>query len=783
MKKAISYLLILTLTFTMLFSGVSFSFAAETPRESDSVAGEAYVEDEVLVVFEDEISQNKAETIVEDADVAAEDVEEIAAPVSEETPEATPYVVTLDEKETSVEDAVEELDKDSDVAYAQPNYLYPLEDDIVQKSASKRSISSKQWNLEKIDTQEAWDLIDQVKGTEVKPEDKVTVAVLDTGVDLNDDNLQTALEKYKDQCVDVTEEGNKGNEQFEDGVYNKLDPNLTPSNSKKGHGTRVSGMIAASNGSSGLSGVASGNHQNLVDLVVVDIYKTYESADERFATSADIVRGIEYVTGTGDSSGSENTAQDPETPELNAKVINMSIGFTANRSGENDQYVQDAINTAVEGGTTIVCSAGNDNTKDLWYPSDMANVIGVISTKDYTDAFEQCKADTSNYGSNKDICAPGSHVPVIVSSAASNGYSSGTSYASPTVAGVAAMMYYVNPDITPAEILEKMKSTATDLYTDGDDQYTRCGNVNAYGAVASAAGVEIDNTPKALSAPIGVKASSAGYNKVKVSWNKVSGASGYYIYRSKSANGNYTKVHTVSGGSSTSYTNSGLTSGVPYYFKVMAYGTSDNKKTYSVQSSAASAAPVIASPTGLYVSCVTYKKQKIEWDKLANASGYAIYRSTSKNGTYKCIKTITSGSTTSFTSSSGITPGKTYYYKIRAYRTNRDGDNAYGTYSSAKSRRAAPKKPTIYVTKYGSRSAKVRWNKVSTVSGFAVYRSQKRNSGYKRVKLKKAGIPRYVISRNMKKNKRYYFKVRAYKTYNGKRIYSLYSTPKSIRVK
>ena len=160
MKKAISYLLILTLTFTMLFSGVSFSFAAETPRESDSVAGEAYVEDEVLVVFEDEISQNKAETIVEDADVAAEDVEEIAAPVSEETPEATPYVVTLDEKETSVEDAVEELDKDSDVAYAQPNYLYPLEDDIVQKSASKRSISSKQWNLEKIDTQEAWDLID-----------------------------------------------------------------------------------------------------------------------------------------------------------------------------------------------------------------------------------------------------------------------------------------------------------------------------------------------------------------------------------------------------------------------------------------------------------------------------------------------------------------------------------------------------------------------------------------------------------------------------------------------
>lgn len=155
MKKAISYLLILTLTFTMLFSGVSFSFAAETPRESDSVAGEAYVEDEVLVVFEDEVSQKKAETIVEDADVAAEDVEEIAAPVSEETPEATPYVVTLDEKETSVEDAVEELDKDSDVAYAQPNYLYTLNEGDVKSAAANDTLRDKQWNLDYMNVEAA----------------------------------------------------------------------------------------------------------------------------------------------------------------------------------------------------------------------------------------------------------------------------------------------------------------------------------------------------------------------------------------------------------------------------------------------------------------------------------------------------------------------------------------------------------------------------------------------------------------------------------------------------
>ena len=106
MKKVLSYLLILTLTFTMLFSGVSFSYAAETQQqESDPAAGEVYVEDEVLVVFEDEVSEKKAEKIVENTDIETKNVEEVVVPEESSVPEEMPYLVTLDNQETSGDDA------------------------------------------------------------------------------------------------------------------------------------------------------------------------------------------------------------------------------------------------------------------------------------------------------------------------------------------------------------------------------------------------------------------------------------------------------------------------------------------------------------------------------------------------------------------------------------------------------------------------------------------------------------------------------------------------------
>ena len=206
MKKILSYLLILTLTFTMLFSGVSFSFAAETQsQESDPAAGEAYVEDEVLVVFEDEVSEKKAEAIVEDADVQTENVEEIVAPEASSAPEETPYLVTLNDKETSVEDAVDELEKDRDVAYVQPNYLYTTEEDTSTSEAEPAddAFRSKQWNLDYINAEKAWEYIDQREeaGKEHMSEEPIKIATLDSGLSVDHEDLYNNIDW--DHCVTV----------------------------------------------------------------------------------------------------------------------------------------------------------------------------------------------------------------------------------------------------------------------------------------------------------------------------------------------------------------------------------------------------------------------------------------------------------------------------------------------------------------------------------------------------------------------------------------------------
>ena len=83
----------------------------------------------------------------------------------------------------------------------------------------------------------------------------------------------------------------------------------------------------------------------------------------------------------------------------------------------------------------------------------------------------------------------------------------------------------------------------------------------------------------ALTKPTSVTASAMSKSSIKLSWNPVKNADGYYIYRSTSANGEYKKVATVKGKSKTSYTNKKLKKNKKYYYKVVAYRKSQNKNT------------------------------------------------------------------------------------------------------------------------------------------------------------------------------------------------------------
>jgi len=175
-----------------------------------------------------------------------------------------------------------------------------------------------------------------------------------------------------------------------------------------------------------------------------------------------------------------------------------------------------------------------------------------------------------------------------------------------------------------------------------------------------------------------LKAAVVSATSVKISWGKVANVSGYQVHRATSQNGTYKSVKTTT---STSFTNTGLTSGKTYYYKVRTYKTVDGKKIYGDYSSIiVSVKPTPLKVTGVKAVKVKSGQAKISWSKQANVSGYQILRATSKTGTYKSVATTTKLNYTN----KKLTAGKKYYYKVRAYKTV-SGKKVYGEYSSIKS--------------------------------------------------------------------------------------------------
>lgn len=169
-------------------------------------------------------------------------------------------------------------------------------------------------------------------------------------------------------------------------------------------------------------------------------------------------------------------------------------------------------------------------------------------------------------------------------------------------------------------------------------------------------------TSPIYAAPSNLKANSSGYNSINLQWGAVSGASGYEVWRSTTANGKYTLVTTLK--AVTNYKNSGLTTGKTYYYKVKAYRMEGTKKVYGRTSSVVNAKPIPAVPTNTKAVRVNATSIKITWKGASGASGYEVYGSTSKTGKYKLIQSSSSSSCLN----KGLKKGKYYYYKVRSYK-------------------------------------------------------------------------------------------------------------------
>lgn len=209
-----------------------------------------------------------------------------------------------------------------------------------------------------------------------------------------------------------------------------------------------------------------------------------------------------------------------------------------------------------------------------------------------------------------------------------------------------------------------------------------------------------------LYAPTSVKAASSSYNSIKISWNGVTGAVGYEVYRATSSTGTYSLISRTT---AKSYSNTGLTTGKTYYYKVRAYKTSGTTRVYGSFSYKVSAKPVPSVPTSVKAVSSSYNSINVNWGAVTGASGYEVYRATSSTGTYSLMTRTTA----KIYNNTGLTTGKVYYYKVRAYRTV-GTTRIYGSYSSKVSANPVPAVPTsvkAVVSSYNSN--KISWNTVA----------------------------------------------------------------------
>ncbi len=229
----------------------------------------------------------------------------------------------------------------------------------------------------------------------------------------------------------------------------------------------------------------------------------------------------------------------------------------------------------------------------------------------------------------------------------------------------------------------------------------------------SAASAQVQATPQALPppTPTGLTA-GAGNAQVTLSWAASAGATSYGIRRSTSSGGTYTTIAT--GVTTTSFTNTGLSNTVKYWFKVYAV----NSFGQSGDSTAASATPMSTVPAAPTLTAAPGNgRATLTWTAPVGATQYRVKRSTDRGVTYSLIATVTG---TSYVNT-GLTNGNVYYYVVSALDYLGEGPDS--AFESVMPVPPLPATPGGLAAVAGNSVVSLSWTAVSGATGYTLSRS------------------------------------------------------------
>ena len=302
--------------------------------------------------------------------------------------------------------------------------------------------------------------------------------------------------------------------------------------------------------------------------------------------------------------------------------------------------------------------------------------------------------------------------------------------------------------------------TNTSYIENGNTYYYKVRALKSDGTAGAWSSVVSVTYKQTLSAPA-VTGGNDSQGRPTLTWKAVSGAAKYEVYRARSKDGTYTKYSTTTG---TAYTNSSyLTSGATYYYKVRALDANGNAGPYSAVVSVTCRLKLTApSVTG---GTDAQGRPTLKWNAVSGAAKYEVYRARSMNGDYIKYSTVTG---TSYTNTSYLANGTTYYYKVRALGS----DGSYGPYSTPVSvtYKAPFGAPLVTGSKDSQGRPALKWDKVTDAAKYEVYRARSKDGTYSLMSTQSA--TGYTNTSYLANGTTYYYKVRALKANGTASAYS-----------